>query len=127
VGPTAEGKIPDASLERLAGIGQWMKVYGESIYGTHASPLGAVPWGRCTQKALEGGKTRLYLHVFDWPAQGKLTVPIKNKVLGAACLASGAKLDASSADGSLVINLPAKAPNPIASVLTLDVEGTVAP
>jgi hypothetical protein len=48
-----------------------MQKNGESIYGTTASPLEATPaWGRVTQK----GKT-FYLHVFDWPKEGKLPVP----------------------------------------------------
>ncbi|NLS94939.1 MAG: alpha-L-fucosidase [Planctomycetaceae bacterium] len=124
VGPTAEGLIPAPSVERLEAIGKWMKVSGESIYGTQASPFAKTPWGRCTQKALEGGKTRLYLHVFDWPADGKLTVPVKNKVLGAECLGVG-KLDAKAADGSVVIALPEEAPDKIATVIVLDVEGAV--
>jgi alpha-L-fucosidase len=50
VGPTAAGEIPPASIERLAAIGRWMQVNGESIYGTTASPLDAQNWGRCTAK-----------------------------------------------------------------------------
>jgi len=34
VGPTADGRIPEASIERLREIGRWMKVNGEAIYGT---------------------------------------------------------------------------------------------
>lgn len=34
VGPRGDGTIPEQSLERLAGIGRWTKVNGESIYGT---------------------------------------------------------------------------------------------
>jgi len=75
VGPTAKGLIPEPSIERLRLIGAWLKVNGESIYGTTASPLGKVPWGRCTAKP---GK--LYLHVLDWPADAKLKVPgVKNQ------------------------------------------------
>jgi alpha-L-fucosidase len=50
VGPTGEGLIPGRSVERLAAVGEWMKVNGQSIHGTTASPLGEVPWGRCTAK-----------------------------------------------------------------------------
>jgi alpha-L-fucosidase len=34
VGPTAEGLIPQASVERLAEMGDWMDVNGEAIYGS---------------------------------------------------------------------------------------------
>lgn len=74
VGPTAEGEFPEASVERLKEIGSWMQLNGESIYGTSASPFFKLPWGRCTVKKVKGG-TNLYLHVFDWPKTGLLTVP----------------------------------------------------
>ncbi|MFZ2873907.1 MAG: alpha-L-fucosidase [Phycisphaerales bacterium] len=70
VGPTADGLVPEASLERLAEMGRWMDVNGQAIYGTRAGPFGKLPWGRCTQKGDD-----LYLMVFDWPADGRLVVP----------------------------------------------------
>jgi alpha-L-fucosidase len=36
VGPTAEGLIPQASIERLQDMGDWMKVNGEVLYDTRA-------------------------------------------------------------------------------------------
>ncbi|KJF43560.1 alpha-L-fucosidase [Draconibacterium sediminis] len=69
IGPMGNGKIDSRDLKILRGIGQWMKVNGESIYGTQKSPLPLQSWGVCTQKG-----NRLYLHVFDWPANGKLVV-----------------------------------------------------
>src|SRR5207249_4077423 len=75
VGPTAEGLIPGASVERLKEVGQWMKVNSPAIYGTAASPFTKqLPWGRCTTKT-SGDTTTLYLHVFDWPKDGQLFVP----------------------------------------------------
>jgi alpha-L-fucosidase len=62
VGPTAEGEIPQPSLDRLAEVGKWMKTNGDAIYGTTASPWRKTPFdGRATVK----GDT-LYLHVFNW-------------------------------------------------------------
>jgi alpha-L-fucosidase len=70
VGPTAEGTIPSGSVSVLEEIGGWMSRNGDSIYGTTASPLDATPtWGRVTQKG-----HRLFLHVFNWPADGSLAV-----------------------------------------------------
>ena len=40
VGPNSEGLMPAPSLERLAAVGDWMKVNGESIYGTRGTPFG---------------------------------------------------------------------------------------
>ncbi len=88
VGPTAEGQIPAPSVDRLKAIGRWLKVNGEAIYGTSASPFKSLAWGRCTTKA---GK--LYLHVFDWPADGRLTIPMAGKVtqcVQGLCVAVGA-------------------------------------
>ncbi|MBI4556907.1 MAG: alpha-L-fucosidase [Candidatus Hydrogenedentes bacterium] len=121
VGPTAEGLIPEASVERLAAMGQWMKLNGESIYGSSASPFRRLAWGRCTVKP---GK--LYLHVFDWPADSKLVVPgLQNDVKNAYLLADAAHaaLKSSRADDGVVVQVPTQAPNPIASVVVLEIAG----
>jgi alpha-L-fucosidase len=124
VGPTSEGLFPEASIERLAEIGRWMKANGESIYGTQASPFEKFSWGRCTQKEIESGRTRLYLHVFDWPADGKLVLEgLANKPVKAFILEGGQPLEVASADNQVAIALPEKAPNEHASVIALDIKG----
>jgi alpha-L-fucosidase len=88
VGPTAEGEIPAESVQRLKEIGAWMRVNGAGIHGTERSPLASVPaWGRVTMKRLagEGGTpmTRLYLHVFERPADGKIVLEgVLNELVG---------------------------------------------
>ena len=72
-GPLADGTIPEAIVVRFRELGAWMKTYGESIRGTTANPVGAVPWGRITAKP-----GTLYLHVFDWPKDHLVTVPLKS-------------------------------------------------
>ena len=125
VGPKADGEFPAESIERLKAIGAWMKVNGEAIYGTQASPLAALSWGRCTRKE-HNGNTTLYLSVFDWPADGKLIVPgFHNEVNRAVLLASGKKLTTSIGKDQLVITLPAQAPDTIATVIKVEVKGIV--
>jgi len=75
VGPTAEGEFPPESIDRLKGIGDWMGVYGESIHGTTASPFPSLPWGRATERRIDANTTRLYLHIFEMPADRVLIVP----------------------------------------------------
>ena len=125
VGPTAEGLFPQASIDRLAAMGQWMKINGESIYGTQASPFKHLSWGRCTQKTVKGG-TRLYLHVFSWPENGRLVLPgIYNQPGGQAFLLSDPtiKLDAFRKEDAIVINIPQKVPDSINSVVAIDIVG----
>jgi alpha-L-fucosidase len=123
VGPTAEGEIPQESIQRLREVGAWMKVNGEAIYGTHASPFKKLPWGRCTVKTA-GDDTILYLHVLEWPTDGKLTVPgLANPVKSAELLAGGAKLTIAKSDNGPVLVLPATAPDAICSTIKMIIQG----
>lgn len=126
VGPTSEGEFPSESIYILEEMGRWMKLNGEAVYGTTASPWGLFPWGRCTKK--EGKKgTTLYFSVFDWPAGGKLDIPgISNKLVSAKMLADGTKLKTTvSNNGVLSVNLPPVAPDPAASVIKVEVKGKI--
>jgi len=127
VGPTAEGEFPQQSIEILSEMGKWMKVNGEAIYGTKASPWGLFPWGRCTRKDTKNG-TSLYFSVFEWPADRKLTIPgMKNSVISATLLANGTRVKTvRTKEGELIISLPAFSPDPMASVVRVDVRGKVA-
>ncbi len=119
VGPTSEGLIPAPSIERLKEVGAWMQMNGEAIYASSASPFKKLAWGRCTQKP---GK--LYLHVFDWPADGRLRVPLASAVTRAYLLAdkSQALQVASDAEGKIV-SLPSASPTPYAGVVVLEIAG----
>ncbi|MEN6307144.1 MAG: alpha-L-fucosidase, partial [Anaerohalosphaeraceae bacterium] len=123
VGPTAEGEIPQPSIERLHEVGAWMKVNGESIYGTTASPFAKLDWGRCTKKVSARG-TKLYLHVFNWPQDGKLLLPgLKSDVKKVYLLANSAALKTEATDEGIVVTLPAQALDPIATVAVLHISG----
>jgi alpha-L-fucosidase len=113
--------IPEASVERLAAVGRWMDVNGESIYGTQGSPFGPLPWGRCTQKP---GK--FYLHVFDWPKDGSLVVPkLNNTIVKAYLLADATKkaLPISNTEKGPTITLPGQSPDAMDSVVVLEIQG----
>jgi len=119
VGPTAEGLIPDASIERLRTMGKWLKVNGQSVYGTTANPLGELAWGRCTARP-----GRLYLHVFDWPKDGILQVPgVKGKVQDAYLLADNRNKPAFTQEKGrkLIVKLTGVTPDPVDTVVVLEV------
>jgi len=126
VGPTSEGVIPPESVERLAEVGKWTKVNGDSIYATSASPFPyELPWGVITRKP-----GRLYLHVFQWPRQRELEIyGLRSKVERAYLVANRAGLRVAQKEDkakdytSLVLTLPAQAPDPNDSVIALEIAG----
>ena len=123
VGPTAAGEIPQPSIDRLKEVGLWMDVNGESIYGTTASPFQRLAWGRCTKK-VNGNRTTLYLHVFDWPENGKLLVPgLRNRVRRARLLATGESLRARITPDGVEIDVPSEPLNTIDTVIVVRVRG----
>lgn len=136
VGPDAQGRIPQQSLDRLKDIGAWMRVNGDAIHGTQAGPaFPDIPWGRVTRRDIElpDGKsvTRMFFHVFEWPADGKLVIPeLYSEPVSAYLLSDpSGNLKFSRVltpdGGSLVIEVPSKAPDPIATVIAADFTGMV--
>ena len=71
IGPRPDGTLPDESLHRLKAIGEWMDVYGETIYGTKAGRVPQQPWGVSTRKG-----HRNFLHIFKDTAE--IFVPLAN-------------------------------------------------
>jgi len=121
IGPRADGTFPPEAINHLKGMGAWMKVNHDSIYDTTASLFDSLPWGRCTVRT-NSGKSQLFLHVFDWPADGKLIVPgLGNSVRGAKIL-GGSKVVADRTGANVTVTLP-KAHNDIDTVIELDVAG----
>jgi alpha-L-fucosidase len=124
VGPTADGEFPPPIKLRLQAIGKWMNTNSEAIYGTTASPFRNLSWGRCTRKVDEDGNQVFYLHVFDWPTNGVLHLRgMQADIKKASLLAGGRMLKTKQTATSLDVYVPARAPDTIATVIKLTLNG----
>ncbi|MGD8239336.1 MAG: alpha-L-fucosidase [Armatimonadota bacterium] len=119
VGPTAEGVIPRPSAARLRAVGKWLRANGESIYGAGPSPFRGLPWGRCTTKP-----GRLFLHVFEWPERELQVRRLHSDVTKAYLLArpKRSRLKVARREDGVAIELPTKAPDPVDTVVVLEIE-----
>ena len=97
-------------------MGAWLDVNGESIYGTQPGPI----QGEAAYRTTQTGDT-VYLHVFDWPADGRIALPDLDMSsatwLDANC---DAALSLTREGGQLVIQGPAEAPNEHVTVIKLE-------
>jgi len=122
LGPTADGRIPVIQQDRLVALGEWLAVNGEAIYGARASRFRFLPFGTSTTK----GNT-VYLHLFDWPDDHRLTVPgLKTPIEKAYLLhdkARGALAISRNGSGGPVIDLHGFHPFKYASVIALELAG----
>lgn len=120
VGPTPEGKIRSEHKERLEAIGNWLKINGESIYGSQASVFEKLPFfGRSTTK----GNT-VYLQVFMKPNDNILQVPVLNdNILSAVLLDGNIGLDYRIENNQILIMLTEKQYDIDAFVIKLELDG----
>ncbi|MDA1007685.1 MAG: alpha-L-fucosidase [Planctomycetota bacterium] len=128
VGPDGHGQIDPVAMSRLAEIGAWMRVNGESIRGTRAGIPAVFPWGRMTLRE-EVNENAVYLHVFERPASGELIIPgfasaIESVTLLGATTEQSARITTSFRGADLVVSIPAEAidASTADSVIRLDVE-----
>lgn len=77
VGPMPDGTIQPEFVKTLKEIGDWMKINGESIYGTRGAVIGSQEWGVVTAK-----DKKWYAHIIKTPKQASyIFIPeVKNKI-----------------------------------------------
>jgi alpha-L-fucosidase len=111
------GEIQPEFVQRLTEVGQWMKQYGDSIYGTRGGPVAAGPWGVTTQR----GST-VYVHVLDWNQPALALAGMPRPVRSARMLRDGNRVEFSVVKGALVLKLLEPQSGEVDRVITLELE-----
>jgi alpha-L-fucosidase len=101
VGPMPNGKIQAEFVARLKEMGQWLRHYGESIYGTRGGPITPRPWGVTTQKA-----NKIYLHILDWPDPMLALPKLAQRIKSARFLKDGSQAELAAIDDGFLLKIP---------------------
>ncbi len=91
IGPQPNGELPALALERLEALGEWMKVYGKTLYGSKAGPVKPSEWGATTEK--DGV---VYVHICpakDGSVPKNISIPMEKKPRKVTDFQSGEKLN----------------------------------
>jgi alpha-L-fucosidase len=137
IGPEASGMVPPQEVERLHAIGKWLNVNGDAIYGTEPTLFGAEAGSFSSTQLDKNGKpkfipawqwrstttaSKVYIELFQWPAGVFHLDTMPRKVSAAYLLADTSRkhLVYRQTAAGVDVQLPAKALDPVATVLVLE-------
>jgi len=131
VGPTGRGDFDIRALDRLQGMGAWMKRHDRSIYGCTQAPAEFTTPQDC-RLTYNPQTNRLYVHVFTWPFQHLHLDGFAGKVEYAQLLNDASEVKMSMNDwlagqagakiegrNTLTLELPVQQPNVTVPVIEL--------
>jgi alpha-L-fucosidase len=114
VGPTAEGDVQPEFVARLEAMGDWLRIYGETIYGTREGPIAPRDWGVSTAKG-----DRIYVHILDWQ-EPYLVLPPLAGVKGAWAFDTHRSVELKSLEGATLLTVPPAAPGTVDRIVVLE-------
>jgi alpha-L-fucosidase len=119
IGPRPDGVIDPPMVTRLQEIGNFIKPYGESIYGTSGGPVkNTMSWGGTTSK----GNT-MYVHLLDWT--GEITIPSPSaSIISSSCLTGGTPT-VTQGGGQISLSLPPANIHPLDTIIKIVFDSVV--
>ena len=105
VSPQPDGRIPVEAIPSLQGIGQWLKTYGEAIYGTRVCAPYQSHNVAFTQKNGVVYALRMYERLTE-AVEAELFIPYTGRVSKVSFLDSGEAVDFRACDGGIMVTIP---------------------
>ncbi|MGQ9576323.1 MAG: alpha-L-fucosidase [Thermoguttaceae bacterium] len=120
VGPMPDGRIEPRQADRLKEMGDWLRQYGQSIFGTRGGPFRRAGWGAATSK-----DNTVYLHLLDPKLDPVVLPPIDKKIVSSRVLTGGSATVKQDAEG-IEISVPAADRKEIDTIVVLTLDGPAA-
>jgi alpha-L-fucosidase len=114
IGPRPDGTIQPEAAERLRAIGEWLRTYGRSIYGTRGGPMPPREWGVTMQRA-----DTVFVHVLNWPDRVLSLPDFGRRVTRATMLDDGARVEVVQTATGVTLTMPAVSGSPADRVVVL--------
>ncbi|HUZ58074.1 MAG TPA: alpha-L-fucosidase [Hanamia sp.] len=120
VGPMMDGRIEARQVERLKEVGNWLKIYGEAIYGTKGGPYKPDSIFSSTRKG-----NKIYLHVFQSSGDQFIIPAIPHLKILKACFLKGNRVAFEEDKKNITLSLPGKLLNENDAVIVLEMNANV--
>ena len=119
VGPTPEGEIEPRQAARLREMGDWLKKYGDGVYGTRGGPFKSGMWGASTCK-----DNRVFLYLWaGWPARGRSNCRRLTSGSSSPRASDGSHASVRQDDTGVYIDIPEAERSKVANVIELTFDG----
>lgn len=105
VGPQPDGRLPLPAMESLKGLGNWLKIYGDAIYGTRV----CAPYKKDRIAFTRKAETVYAIQMFENESEEvhrEVWIPFDGKVSSISFLETGEKLEYYQKDGGFLVMAP---------------------
>jgi alpha-L-fucosidase len=117
IGPMPNGKIQPEHVAVLKETGEWLRVNGETIYGTRGGPLTARDWGVTTQRG-----NKVYLHILQWFDESLVIPSWGKKVKAARMFSDKTPIKFAENEFGITLKIPKDKRDPIDTIIELEVK-----
>ena len=135
--PMPDGRIEPRQVERFRQIGQWVKKYGDSIYGTRGGPFLTAQWGLhfgTTNQGINAASAwgvsthkdnKIFLHILDAKLETLTLPPIDRKIVAHSVMTGGTARVVQTDEG-IEISVPAEHRQELDTIVVLELDGPAA-